>query len=197
MQHNGNGRRAPHVRSLLPPSTPIVSVGLTRMLLFQGVKHVLSVSERETSKQNNVEKFEIREQNKNKTEAKWKYKVRSTCGENRPDRSLLIQVLPRKWKGSGVIPVHIHVEPAHSSRYISSDPGLTRGLHQLLHSAVVGRTGVRRCFVSHEPRCKRSSEMERQPCVMLHIDMLHQAHGGGLQTSTLLIRRAPTVTSSS
>lgn len=33
------------------------------------------MSEKEISKQNNVEKFEIREQNKNKTEAKWKYKV--------------------------------------------------------------------------------------------------------------------------
>lgn len=46
-------------------------------LLFQAVKNVLSMSEKEISKQNNVEKFEIREQNKNKTEAKWKYKVRS------------------------------------------------------------------------------------------------------------------------
>lgn len=35
------------------------------------------MSEKEISKQNNVDKFEIREQNKNKTEAKWKYKVRS------------------------------------------------------------------------------------------------------------------------
>ena len=43
----------------------------------QAVKNVLSMSEKEISKQNNVEKFEIREQNKNKTEAKWKYKVRS------------------------------------------------------------------------------------------------------------------------
>uniref|UniRef100_I3J5B9 Lysine-specific demethylase PHF2 n=1 Tax=Oreochromis niloticus TaxID=8128 RepID=I3J5B9_ORENI len=32
------------------------------------------MSEKEMSKQNNVEKFDIREQNKNKTEAKWKYK---------------------------------------------------------------------------------------------------------------------------
>lgn len=47
------------------------------MFTFQGVKQVLSMSEKETSKQNNLEKFEIREQNKNKTEAKWKYKVRS------------------------------------------------------------------------------------------------------------------------
>uniref|UniRef100_A0A8C4Z245 PHD finger protein 2 n=1 Tax=Gadus morhua TaxID=8049 RepID=A0A8C4Z245_GADMO len=37
-------------------------------------KNVLSMSEKEISKQNNVEKFEIREQNRNKTEAKWKYK---------------------------------------------------------------------------------------------------------------------------
>ncbi|KAM9860034.1 lysine-specific demethylase phf2 [Aulostomus maculatus] len=40
----------------------------------KGVKNVLSLSEKETSKQNNMEKFENREQNKNKTEAKWKYK---------------------------------------------------------------------------------------------------------------------------
>ncbi|KAM4613939.1 lysine-specific demethylase phf2 isoform 1-T1 [Polymixia lowei] len=40
----------------------------------KAVKNVLSMSEKEISKQNNVEKFEIREQNKNKTEAKWKYK---------------------------------------------------------------------------------------------------------------------------
>lgn len=43
--------------------------------IFQAVKNVLSMSEKEMSKQNNVEKFDIREQNKNKTEAKWKYKV--------------------------------------------------------------------------------------------------------------------------
>lgn len=42
---------------------------------LQVVKNVLSMSEKEISKQNNMEKFEIRE-NKNKTEAKWKYKVR-------------------------------------------------------------------------------------------------------------------------
>ncbi|CAI5689054.1 unnamed protein product [Oreochromis niloticus] len=40
----------------------------------KAVKNVLSMSEKEMSKQNNVEKFDIREQNKNKTEAKWKYK---------------------------------------------------------------------------------------------------------------------------
>jgi len=47
------------------------------ILIFQAVKNVLSMSDKELSKQNNVEKFEIREQNKNKTEAKWKYKVSS------------------------------------------------------------------------------------------------------------------------
>lgn len=36
----------------------------------------MSFMEKETNKQNNVEKFEMREPNKNKTEAKWKYKVR-------------------------------------------------------------------------------------------------------------------------
>lgn len=46
------------------------------MSILQAVKNVLSMSEKEISKQNNVEKFDIREQNKNKTEAKWKYKVR-------------------------------------------------------------------------------------------------------------------------
>ncbi|XP_066527012.1 lysine-specific demethylase phf2 isoform X2 [Hoplias malabaricus] len=37
-------------------------------------KTMMSFMEKETNKQNNVEKFEIREHNKNKTEAKWKYK---------------------------------------------------------------------------------------------------------------------------
>lgn len=45
-------------------------------MVVQVVKSGLTVAEKETSKQNNMEKFEIREQNKNKTEAKWKYKVR-------------------------------------------------------------------------------------------------------------------------
>nr|XP_057910923.1 lysine-specific demethylase phf2 isoform X2 [Doryrhamphus excisus] len=40
----------------------------------KGVKNILTLSEKETLQQNNMEKFEIREQNKNKTEAKWKYK---------------------------------------------------------------------------------------------------------------------------
>ncbi|KAM9365089.1 lysine-specific demethylase phf2 isoform 3-T3 [Pholidichthys leucotaenia] len=38
------------------------------------VKNILSVSEKEVAKPNSMEKFEIREQNKKKTEAKWKYK---------------------------------------------------------------------------------------------------------------------------
>ncbi|KAG9260771.1 lysine-specific demethylase PHF2 isoform X1 [Astyanax mexicanus] len=37
-------------------------------------KTMMSLMEKETNKQNDVEKFEIREQSKNKTEAKWKYK---------------------------------------------------------------------------------------------------------------------------
>lgn len=48
----------------------------SNMSILQVVKNVLSMSEKEISKQNNMEKFEMREQNKNKTEAKWKYKVR-------------------------------------------------------------------------------------------------------------------------
>lgn len=43
---------------------------------LQVVKNLLSMSAKEIPKQNNMEKFEIREQSKNKTEAKWKYKVR-------------------------------------------------------------------------------------------------------------------------
>uniref|UniRef100_H3CMM5 Lysine-specific demethylase PHF2 n=1 Tax=Tetraodon nigroviridis TaxID=99883 RepID=H3CMM5_TETNG len=38
------------------------------------VKNLLSMSAKEIPKQNNMEKFELREQSKNKTEAKWKYK---------------------------------------------------------------------------------------------------------------------------
>lgn len=47
------------------------------LLLLQVVKNLLSMSAKEIPKQNNMEKFEIREQSKNKTEAKWKYKVRT------------------------------------------------------------------------------------------------------------------------
>lgn len=44
----------------------------------QAAKNVLSIPNKESvSKQNEVEKFEVREQNKSKTEAKWKYKVMS------------------------------------------------------------------------------------------------------------------------
>lgn len=39
------------------------------------------MSAKEIPKQNNMEKFEIREQSKNKTEAKWKYKVRTVQPE--------------------------------------------------------------------------------------------------------------------
>lgn len=47
-------------------------------LFSQAAKNVLSVPNKESaSKQNEVEKFEVREQNKSKTEAKWKYKVTS------------------------------------------------------------------------------------------------------------------------
>uniref|UniRef100_A0A3Q2CUB3 PHD finger protein 2 n=1 Tax=Cyprinodon variegatus TaxID=28743 RepID=A0A3Q2CUB3_CYPVA len=51
------------------------------------VKNVLSVSEKETSKQNNMDKFDIREQNKNKTEAKWKYKFQNS----KPDSLLKME----------------------------------------------------------------------------------------------------------
>lgn len=73
---------------LFLPGTFIVHDGTIFFYLFlclcsnmflQVVKNALSMSEKEMSKQNNVEKFEIREQNKNKTEAKWKYKVRICC----------------------------------------------------------------------------------------------------------------------
>ncbi|XP_061545104.1 lysine-specific demethylase phf2 isoform X1 [Phycodurus eques] len=40
----------------------------------KGVRNIVTISEKETLKQNNVEKFENREQHKNKTEARWKYK---------------------------------------------------------------------------------------------------------------------------
>lgn len=44
--------------------------------LNQATKNALSAPNKEpTEKQNEVEKLEIREQNKTKTEAKWKYKV--------------------------------------------------------------------------------------------------------------------------
>ncbi|KAL4655879.1 lysine-specific demethylase phf2-like [Arapaima gigas] len=57
------------------------------------VKNALNVPEKEINKQNNVEKFEIREQNKSKTEAKWKYK------NSKPD-SLLKMEEEHKWEKS-------------------------------------------------------------------------------------------------
>lgn len=52
------------------------SLYLCCTLFLQVVKNLLSMSAKDIPKQNNMEKFEIREQSKNKTEAKWKYKVR-------------------------------------------------------------------------------------------------------------------------
>lgn len=44
--------------------------------LNQAAKNAMNTPNKEPAdKQNEVEKFEIREQNKTKTEAKWKYKV--------------------------------------------------------------------------------------------------------------------------
>lgn len=54
------------------------SLCLSRTFFLQVVKNLLSMSAKEIPKQNNMEKFEIREQSKNKTEAKWKYKVRKS-----------------------------------------------------------------------------------------------------------------------
>lgn len=45
------------------------------------------MSAKEIPKQNNMEKFEIREQSKNKTEAKWKYKVSATNPGSRGGRN--------------------------------------------------------------------------------------------------------------
>ncbi|TNM89212.1 hypothetical protein fugu_005467 [Takifugu bimaculatus] len=59
------------------------------------VKNLLSMSAKEIPKQNNMEKFEIREQSKNKTEAKWKYKNSKPDSllkmeeESKVDRTLL------------------------------------------------------------------------------------------------------------
>ncbi|XP_057685179.1 lysine-specific demethylase phf2-like isoform X2 [Corythoichthys intestinalis] len=52
--------------------------------LSEGLKNIV-MSEKETLKQNDVKKLEIREQNKNKTEAKWKYK------NSRPDSLLKME----------------------------------------------------------------------------------------------------------
>ncbi|MGH0182675.1 UNVERIFIED_CONTAM: hypothetical protein FKN15_010533 [Acipenser sinensis] len=50
--------------------------------ITEAAKNVLSMPEKEAiSKQNELEKFEIREQNKSKTEAKWKYKANDSSDE--------------------------------------------------------------------------------------------------------------------
>lgn len=70
-------------------------------LFSQAAKNVLSVPNKESaSKQNEVEKFEVREQNKSKTEAKWKYKVMSLLNSatwwKAKDRELLWLCLSRE-----------------------------------------------------------------------------------------------------
>uniref|UniRef100_A0A6Q2Z8Y1 JmjC domain-containing protein n=1 Tax=Esox lucius TaxID=8010 RepID=A0A6Q2Z8Y1_ESOLU len=57
-----------------------------------GGKNVLSMSEKETCKQNDVEKFEIREQSKKQTEAKWKYK------NSKPDSLLKMETEEHKFE---------------------------------------------------------------------------------------------------
>ncbi|XP_054880321.1 lysine-specific demethylase phf2 isoform X3 [Poeciliopsis prolifica] len=82
---DGEKKKVKKMKELSPPPKPSSFAALeshAKEILSQMdqqkkpkvVKNVLSVSEKETSKQNNMDKFEIREQNKNKTEAKWKYK---------------------------------------------------------------------------------------------------------------------------
>uniref|UniRef100_A0A3B5LQ79 Lysine-specific demethylase PHF2 n=1 Tax=Xiphophorus couchianus TaxID=32473 RepID=A0A3B5LQ79_9TELE len=82
---DGEKKKVKKIKELSPPPKPSSFAALeshAKEILSQMdqqkkpkvVKNVLSVSEKETSKQNNMDKFEIREQNKNKTEAKWKYK---------------------------------------------------------------------------------------------------------------------------
>ncbi|KAM9758438.1 lysine-specific demethylase phf2 isoform 2-T2 [Menidia menidia] len=81
----GGKKKAKKTKELSPPPKPSSFAALeshAKDILSKmdqpkktkAVKNVLSMSEKEISKQNNMEKFEIREQNKNKTEAKWKYK---------------------------------------------------------------------------------------------------------------------------
>ncbi|CAN9512187.1 unnamed protein product [Ophioblennius macclurei] len=81
----GGKRKAKKMKELSPPPKPSSFAALeshAKDILSKmdqpkktkAVKNVLSMSEKEASKQNNMEKFEMREQNKNKTEAKWKYK---------------------------------------------------------------------------------------------------------------------------
>uniref|UniRef100_A0A672I2S2 Lysine-specific demethylase PHF2 n=1 Tax=Salarias fasciatus TaxID=181472 RepID=A0A672I2S2_SALFA len=81
----GGKKKAKKTKELSPPPKPSSFAALeshAKDILSKmdqpkktkAVKNVLSMSEKETSKQNNMDKFDIREQNKNKTEAKWKYK---------------------------------------------------------------------------------------------------------------------------
>uniref|UniRef100_G3PB86 PHD finger protein 2 n=1 Tax=Gasterosteus aculeatus aculeatus TaxID=481459 RepID=G3PB86_GASAC len=78
----GGKKKAKKAKEPSPPPKPSSFAALeshakdilSKMDQPKKTKNVLSVSEREMSKHNNVEKFDIREQNKNKTEAKWKYK---------------------------------------------------------------------------------------------------------------------------
>uniref|UniRef100_A0A4W6D2R7 Lysine-specific demethylase PHF2 n=1 Tax=Lates calcarifer TaxID=8187 RepID=A0A4W6D2R7_LATCA len=78
----GGKKKAKKAKESSPPAKPSSFAALeshakdilSKMDQPKKMKNVLSMSEKEISKQNNVEKFEIREQNKNKTEAKWKYK---------------------------------------------------------------------------------------------------------------------------
>uniref|UniRef100_A0AAZ3Q8Y5 Lysine-specific demethylase PHF2 n=1 Tax=Oncorhynchus tshawytscha TaxID=74940 RepID=A0AAZ3Q8Y5_ONCTS len=58
----------------------------------QATKNVLSMSEKDTCKQNDLEKFEIREQNKKQTEAKWKYK------NSKPDSLLKMETEEHKFE---------------------------------------------------------------------------------------------------
>ncbi|KAJ7994406.1 hypothetical protein DPEC_G00248950 [Dallia pectoralis] len=55
-------------------------------------KNILSISEKETCKQIDVEKFEIREQSKKQTEAKWKYK------NSKPDSLLKMETEEHKFE---------------------------------------------------------------------------------------------------
>uniref|UniRef100_A0A665WIA1 Lysine-specific demethylase PHF2 n=1 Tax=Echeneis naucrates TaxID=173247 RepID=A0A665WIA1_ECHNA len=78
----GGKKKAKKAKESSPPPKPSSFAALeshakdilSKMDQPKKIKNVLSPAEKEISKQNNVEKFEIREQNKNKTEAKWKYK---------------------------------------------------------------------------------------------------------------------------
>uniref|UniRef100_A0A671WWZ8 PHD finger protein 2 n=2 Tax=Sparus aurata TaxID=8175 RepID=A0A671WWZ8_SPAAU len=81
----GGKKKAKKAKDLSPPPKPSSFAALeshAKDILSKmdqpkktkAAKNVLSMTEKEISKQNNMDKFEIREQNKNKTEAKWKYK---------------------------------------------------------------------------------------------------------------------------